>query len=217
MNSVNDIIRQCRTGQQLIRPRVDADPKIAESTFTKIAQAMLPTFQREPVASAVSALCGWLYQYNRLDPMRGVLLRGATGRGKTFLMQVLQQFMRIDEDVMFYRVGTRCYKVEMTLCSAVQLAADYADEGIAALERASRLPVLCIDDIGAENAYNSHFGNTVNAVAYVVRRREERHLLTFGTTNIERLATCYDDRTLSRMCGLFNTITLTHNIDFRRK
>lgn len=217
MQSIDDIIRESREGQTLCRTKVSVVPKVAEETFVRIAEAMLPTFHAEPVAEAVKALCGWLYQYNDLRPMCGVLLRGKTGRGKTFLMRVLQRFMAIDEDIMRYRVGNRQYRMRMLIATAEQMASDFAERSFAGIEEYLRAPVLCIDDIGAENRYASNFGNSLNVVAYIVNQREQRHLITFGTTNIERLATCYDDRTLSRMCGLFNTITLTHNIDFRRK
>lgn len=217
MQSIEDIMRESREGQVVCRAKVMVEPKVAEATFVRIAEAMLPHFQLEPVRGAVSSLCGWLYQYNDLSPMRGVLLRGRTGRGKTFLMQVLQRFMQIDEDLTRYRVGRRQYAMRMLIATAEQMTSDFAERSFAGIEDYLRAPVLCIDDIGAENRYASNFGNTLNVVSYIVRRREERHLITFGTTNIDRLSTCYDDRTLSRMCGLFNTITLTHNIDFRRK
>jgi len=76
---------------------------------------------------------------------------------------------------------------------------------------------IILDDIGKEDEFSRSYGNKVNVIEEIINIREENEMLTFGTTNIERMTDIYDDRTVSRMNKLFTPFSINHETDFRKQ
>lgn len=195
------------------------DRNIAIDCFIAIANRMLAkkdkAFDYQRVKNGVDALIDWTYMLNdELDYRKGILLKGNTGRGKTFLLNVYTEFLKIDE-LCFSNYG-RVYPLLLNNINAQQIALEYQSTGgYDALLRYSQLPVININDIGAEISESNHFGNKENVIERIIDAREERSMLTFGTTNLEKFSDNYDARTISRMNSLFNIVIINHEKDFR--
>lgn len=168
--------------------------------------------------NAIKRLVDWSYGVSRDgdDVLKGYLLRGQTGRGKTLLVRALIEMLRtVEPDKHLYTVNGKVYGFMMNMASAREIAFEYTTN-VNTIEKYSSMAMLCIDDIGAEPMSNSNFGNKCSVVTEILCNRADRKLITFATTNVAKLADIYDDRVISRMNSLFNVITLDHDIDYRK-
>jgi DNA replication protein DnaC len=196
------------------------DREIAFKYFVKMANAMLKwkemQYDYKPVQDVIYSLIDWAYLLpnDNIDYNKGILLKGSTGRGKTFLLKVFAEFLKIDE--MKFVCNGSMKHLSLDEVNARTLAFRYETEGYEVIQHYSNIPVLVINDIGAENVESVNFGNRVNIIDRLLDMREEKNLLTFGTTNLEKLSANYDARTISRMNSLFNVITVNHKTDFRK-
>ncbi len=195
---------------------------VAVGNFVEIANEMLAakekTFNIKPVKQTVESLIKWAYMMgNDLDFRKGILLKGHTGRGKTFLFRVLKYFLQID-NMYFYQNGKPVI-LRPVIVNVKKIAGEFQSPdmgGYQVLQKYADMSCLVLDDIGKEQEESLSFGNRMNVVEEIINIREEKGLLTFGTTNLNRMSEMYDDRTVSRMHDLFNTIAIDHKIDFRK-
>lgn len=191
--------------------------------FKTIADEMLvktgQEYDLEKMNEVVLLFIKWLYMIedDKLNFNKGILLKGHTGKGKTFIYRILQHFVRID-NVSFIENKTRFF-IYPRIVNVKQISGEYQDKekgGYRIIQKYSFYNCLVLDDIGKEQAESKSYGNNLNVVEEIINMREERGLLTFGTTNLNRMSEMYDDRTISRMHKLFNIITVNHNKDFRK-
>lgn len=227
---ISEILKQIKENKGIQRQRVNlntfakkdlslAPYENAENSFIEIANSLVAwkgkPYDAESVKETIRTLIHWAYLLDaRLDYTKGILLKGSTGRGKTMLLTIFSNFLKIDQ--MKYKSNGQIYSLFLQIVHAKKIASDYQKEGYAALEKYSNIPCLMIDDIGSEMDESNNFGNKINVIESVLDMREAKNLLTFGTTNLNKFSDKYDDRTISRMNGLFNVVGVNHKTDYRR-
>lgn len=216
MMTIDEIIENARKQSGIKRGVINLkDFEKAVGYFEKIANARLSEKnQGFKKCNEVAKIVDWTYCMKKFDTdySKGILIKGTTGKGKTFLLDCFTDFCRIDEPkyVSYGEVrSVRPYKV-----NARQIASEFTANGWNAIERYFTINSLFIDDIGAEQKSN-FYGNKVSVITEILDRREERNLLTFGTTNCEKLTEIYDDRTVSRIASLFNIWYIENKNDYR--
>lgn len=221
MNNFNNILEEIRKNSGIKRIKYPLnDRENAVKYFISIADAMLAwknvKYNAEPVMGAIKAIVDWTYLLDNenISSTKGIMLKGSTGRGKTFLFRVWKEFLKID-NIHFFCNGEKVPLFPKEV-NARTLAFNYERDGYEALIEYAKCPSLIINDIGAESVESVNFGNKLNVVDRLLDLREERNLLTFATSNLEKFSTNYDARTISRMNSLFNVITISHDIDFRK-
>lgn len=219
---IGALIENIKQSVGIKRIKYNADKGTCIKTFCEIANAMLDwrgkTISYDLVKSEIEALVDWAYMFGDtdLDYTKGILFKGGTGGGKTFLMKAFARFLMIDN--MRFKSNSTEYPLRLEMVNARVIAGEYqsGDSGYDIIRKYATIPCLFIDDIGAEAFESVAFGNRLNVVSEILDRREENNLLTFGTTNIDKLSSQYDDRMISRMNNLFNVKSFTHNTDFRK-
>jgi len=191
------------------------------ANFIDIMKEMLSmkneTLQLDEISHVVEYFIRWTYLMDdSIEYNKGILLKGLTGRGKTFLFRAWINFLKID------RAGFYCnneiYQISPLIVNVKRIAGEYQDPangGYQVIEKYSNVKSLMLDDIGKEDQFSMNYGNKVNIIEEIINIREELGMLTFGTTNYDKLADLYDDRTVSRMHKLFNVVPINHKIDFR--
>ena len=177
-------------------------------------------YDPEPVRDQIMTLIKWAYLIpdEGIDPTKGLLFKGNTGAGKTFMFRVFNYFRLIDRLTILFN-GKEDYPLKLNIVNVKRIAGEYQDPehgGSAVITKYSKMSCLVLDDIGAEDEISLSFGNKVNVVEELISAREEYGMLTFGTTNLNSFSERYDDRTISRMISLFNIVAFKHSIDFRR-
>lgn len=191
-------------------------------TFKLIADAMLEwrggKYDDSGTLHVIRHLVEWAYMLNpTTDPTKGFLIKGKTGRGKTFLLDVFSELLRIDG--LTFTQGGKERKLQLTKASVHDLCVEYSDKSADTagfVRKYANIPCLFLDDIGAEQRVSHNFGNRVNVVELIIEQRERRGMITFGTSNLPSLSEAgYDDRTVSRMKSLFNVEVLNHREDYR--
>lgn len=191
---------------------------VALDVIERIGKSIEPSFILTPSAREVYIK---LIQYFHADPefngdlSRGLLLMGPSGTGKTLAMKVMQKYRKIDE-IQFIKNHKLCPLI-FDINHVNDVASSFITDGIDGLRYFCTRYVICLDDIGAEIPAVKHYGNDLDVIAHVISERQARGLLTFGTTNYpaDVLEKKYDDRTVSRIYGLFNFIEMVDK-DFRR-
>ena len=163
-----------------------------------------PQWDNEKV---IYEMVDWAFMMEKteINYNKGILLKGQTGRGKTFLMEILKSMLELD-DYMY-----------LTIINAKKVAAEYqSGEGYKIIDKYAKCNYLVLDDIGSEAVETKSYGNALNIVEEIITEREKNNMLTFGTTNLNKLSDRYDDRIVSRMNELFNVRSLNHDNDYRR-
>ncbi|MCR4800783.1 MAG: hypothetical protein K5860_09775 [Bacteroidales bacterium] len=82
------------------------------------------------------------------------------------------------------------------------------------MQRYLNLPVLIIDDLGAENGILNHYGTKINVIEEIISGRYDKDKLTFVTTNIVNPQDVYEKRICSRISEMFTSV-LVDGKDFR--
>lgn len=204
--------------KQLYRPKSKIENlNKGVGIFEEIAKLLEPNFKSKQVKEIIEFILQWSFcSGNVIDFKKGFLIKGNTGRGKTFLFKAWIYFLK-QYEIRFQHNGVN-YLLSPQIHHAKKIAGEYQSPsgGYSIIEKYSKLNCLCIDDIGTEPENSGNYGNKINVIVEIINNREEAGLLTFGTSNVADLTKIYDDRTISRMSKLFNIKTLNHNIDFRK-
>lgn len=205
-----------------ISPNYGATMQGAVNTFVRVADAMLEwkgiRYDYESMRPYVIQLLAWaLLDEDNYVPTRGFLYKGPTGKGKTFLMQVFANWLKAFK--CSYLSNGKEMPMNLEIVSARRIAAEYTDErdgGAQVIQRYSEMPLLCIDDIAAEGREQNNFGNRLNVVNEILDRRYEKNLITFATTNLDRLTKedGFDDRMRRRIMALFNIVSIRPDKNF---
>lgn len=218
---IDNIIKDIKSRYQLRRISPFLEEQIypvANRIFVDMASAICgKPYDTSETATIINRLVHWTYNasIDGIDCNKGFLLRGETGRGKTLLMYALKEFLQYEAH--WYFIGGKRYRIDLNIVSARNIAFEYAQQGEEnIIEKYSRMPCLCLDDLGSEPPLSSNFGNKCSVASEIIANRVESKLITFATTNVPKLSDCYDDRILSRMYSIFNSQTLSHKIDYRK-
>lgn len=221
MQSFKEILDNIKNNSGIKRVKYNiSDPDIAYKCFVDIGNAMLQwkgvDYDTTHLKDVIKIFIDWAYMLpnDKISFTKGILLKGSTGRGKTFLFKIFQEFLKID-NMQYFSNGVK-YPLLLKEVNARSLASMYQTEGYNSILEYSKMPVLIINDIGAENSESVSFGNRINIIERLLDLREENNLLTFGTTNLDKLSTNYDSRTISRMNSLFNVVIVNHKTDYRK-
>lgn len=215
MKTIDEIINEAKVNSEIKRQAFKLEFEKAVCHFQKFANARLESKnQKFVMCNEVDKLIDWLYCQNKFDTdyAKGILIKGTTGKGKTFLLDVFSDFCKIDEPL--YLSGGKTRNIRPLKVNARQIASEFTKDGWEGIERYFNINSLFIDDIGAEQMSN-HYGNKISAITEILDRREERNLLTFATTNYNKLSDIYDDRTVSRIASLFNIWYIENDVDYR--
>jgi len=148
---------------------------------------------------------------------KGILLCGGIGTGKTLLMGILSELLRLLRQKSF-----KIYLVE----SIIQL---YSSRGAAGIDLFLLNPKInsygfyenkpfqfCIDDLGLEKDIALNYGAREEVMQNILLTRYEvfkQGIMPFATTNLntEELRRKYGERIYSRMREMFNIIVLDAN------
>jgi chromosomal replication initiation ATPase DnaA len=179
-------------------PARAADPNVAERILTDdagfprrfIATTVEETPDNKPT---LKALRGWLRQYDT-GPIPAPALFGQAGRGKSqLLVATCQRLIREQNVRVLFRSSSR-------LLDEMQQQFDRPDENAGLWQRALTVPVLALDDMGAERATDWR----EDRLARLVDERWERELpvliaTNYGPTDWQR---AFGARTASRLAGM---------------
>jgi DNA replication protein DnaC len=222
MKTLDEIKEQIRN---LGVKRFEYKPFVFEtalSWFIDISNEILKTkkevFDYESVKNIVDYIIKWTYPYkeNDIEYRKGFLVKGKTGRGKSFLFNVWTYFLKVDK--IKFSFNNKALLIQPNIVNVKKISGEYQNPttgGYQIIEKYSKMNCLVLDDIGKEQELSKSFGNSINIVEEIINNREEINLLTFGTTNLDKLSDVYDDRTVSRMNKLFKAIPVNHDIDYR--
>ena len=151
---------------------------------------------------------------SKMSLNKGVLLIGATGTGKTRIMNNISMLIGF-----LHRFRFKIYSGnEMEKC----FRQNEGSPGRSILETAIKQKMFGIDDLGEEHNSVKVFGTEINVGVEVLSTRYNEYIkngsLTFCTTNLNRndLLNKYGRRIDSRIDEMFNVIYI-NGTDFRKK
>lgn len=156
------------------------------------------------------------------DPMKGLIVTGSTGTGKTLLVKLLWMIAReIELKRPFWDGRKSKIQIAPFLWNYSQHVSDHVSDYIASPDAsfpALRFRVLHIGDLGAEPETFSRFG-TRGSIADLICQRSDQGYLDAPmiiTTNLtwEDIRALYGDRAYSRLRGDLIEVQLT-GTDFR--
>lgn len=143
------------------------------------------------------------------DLRKGLYIAGRTGTGKSLLLKIFSVFAKIL--TVEYEVNAKRNFLGFGTYRADLICDDYAREGD--LQKFKQMPILCIEDLGAEEQETLYMGNRRSVLRSILEARaDKKHVLTFATTNIpiNRIGSSkdgkerYGDRVQSRAYEMFN-------------
>ena len=140
----------------------------------------------------------------RLDT--GIYLGGTTGSGKSWTMEIMSAYSLIDN--VQVKIGGRMIPLHWECMRAETICEEYAATGT--LKRIKDIPVLCIQDFGAERTETVHMGNRIDSIRQLLEHRgDSSGLITHITSNYpigkqEALTKRYGDRVVSRLMEMCN-------------
>lgn len=151
------------------------------------------------------------------DLTKGIYLAGPTGTGKTILLNVLAQYLTIDNVVFKNYQGTKSLIYpNYTTIKAAMYFAEFGD-----LLPFLQKPIICFHDLGVEPQESIYMGQRVKVMQTIIQERGDmRGVITLFTSNnpiddpeTEKL---YGDRGISRLKKMCNYFELVGE-DFRAK
>lgn len=168
---------------------------------------------------AYKSIIGWIcgVKMNAIDPYngrtivgdvkKGLYIAGSSGSGKSVCMAILSKMLYFTGASYVFHKN----RVPMTLRTyrAEEICRDFAKNG--SLEDYIKIPVLCINDIGAESTDALYMGNRCEVIRQIIEGRGDRNgQFTFVTSNLKfgRIRERYGDRVFSRLFSMFNYIEL---------
>ena len=171
----------------------------------------------------------------QINLLKGILLTGPIGTGKTTLMTLLS-FLS-PKSALSHPPSLSPHR-SFALKSCRDVTFEFLKEGHQVIQKysnqsfASTYPVdydlkkpiiYCFDDLGTESGALKHFGNTCNVIGEILLSRYDhflaRKMLTHATTNLSasELEACYGNRVRSRMREMFNLLSFDKGAEDKRK
>lgn len=185
--------------------------QISGTEFRKILYEICPGFVADDYnKQMLFDLHNYVNGTGNLDPKKGIWMWGNVGTGKSTLIRVLGEVMRLQN---------RGFKT--INCS--KLANDYSAFGVEALTESTyndQCGILkpvnrAFDEIGREPLPAKHYGNELNVMQYIFQIRYEFRdkILTFGTTNMfpDAIIQFYGKYISDRIEEMFNVVELKGN------
>lgn len=139
----------------------------------------------------------------------GIYIAGNTGTGKSWALEIMASFCRID-NVQVTTGQTRrclswpCFRVD-SICD------EYSSSG--EIDKYKRMQVLAIQDLGTEPEESVYMGNRVQVLCQILENRGDRSdQITLISSNLqmggEKLVKLYGDRVASRLVEMCNYLEL---------
>jgi DNA replication protein DnaC len=206
-------------------PQNAKDLSGAKKTFLLIADSMIKAIDEKSsfennsnIDKEIDFLLKWTSgdDHEGVNKNKGFIFKGETGKGKSFLFNIWIQFLKTVE-IKYSKDGENI-RINPNLVNVKRISGEYKDPktgGYNVILKYSKMSCLILDDIGTEDEKSKQYGNGVNIIEEIINLREEKGLLTFGTTNVNEMKKLYDDRTFSRMKRLFDVRVIEHDKDFR--
>ncbi|GAG22561.1 unnamed protein product, partial [marine sediment metagenome] len=108
---------------------------------------------------------------------------GQTGTGKTKTMQILKEFIAIDD--IRYLLNGKMGRFSFKTVSAKLITGEYSTKGYTAIDKYCNMGCLCIDDLGSENLSTKHYGTEINVIEEIIENRYIKGMITHFTSNIK--------------------------------
>lgn len=192
---------QCKFSEEEIMAR--------KQVFMNIARSTIPNFQiDESNRELISNLFNYFNEIEgALDLQKGLWLVGDIGTGKSTLMRLFSDYLRI-----------HCQGFKMHICSKV--SNDYAMSGDLDAYTFNQTgyvgePVpMCFDELGRETLPANHFGQKLNVMQHIFHVRyslwQSTRLKTFVTTNCDTASVevLYGDFIRDRVREMFNVVVV---------
>lgn len=153
-----------------------------------------------------------------LDFNKGLLMFGAYGVGKSFMMRLFASNPRQSYRVVSSRHIAEDFRLNGNIC---QYQSAFLND-CSGKFFGQREIGLCIDELGAENDRVANFGNRSNVVAELLQDRYEnrqlRGTMTHAVTNQQphELRDAYGPRVYDRLKQLFNIVEFPDDATSRR-
>jgi DNA replication protein DnaC len=150
------------------------------------------------------------------DLIKGLLLQGPTGTGKTFAMKVMRIYLEIER--LGYIMNGKGVWMNFSIVNVNDIVNGFLQQAFDGIQMYINRSVICLDDIGTEIREVKYFGNSLDVISHIISERYNKGNLTFATSNYpkDNLRDIYPDRIVSRIYGMFNFITVNGD-DFRKK
>ena len=126
------------------------------------------------------------------DPIKGILLMGPYGTGKTIIMESFIDIFNSDSDKRIKSVNSK------------DIARIQAENEIGFLDKRP----LFIDDIGKEQTVVNNYGTVSKPMEDVMNERYKNGAFTLGTSNLKFEDMPYNGHTMDRMKQMFNVMVL---------
>jgi DNA replication protein DnaC len=146
----------------------------------------------------------------RLDA--GIYIAGNTGSGKSWALEIMSAYCLIDNVKVTLGGAKRvlnwpCLRTD-TICD------EYSGSGI--IEKYKKMPVMAIQDLGAEPIESMYMGNRLNVMQQILEYRgDQTNMITLITSNLpinhETFIKRYEDRVSSRLNEMCNYYELKGN------
>lgn len=141
----------------------------------------------------------------RLDA--GIYIAGNTGSGKSWALEVMSAYCLIDN--VRVSLGNSKRQLHWPCLRTDTICDEYSTNGI--IDKFKKIPILAIQDLGAEPLESMYMGNRVNVLQQILEYRgDQTNILTLISSNLpinhDTFIKRYEDRVSSRlneMCNYF--------------
>lgn len=187
----------------------DDEIVIRKRNFLRIAKSVIPEFRidqwnKEVITNLFNYFNGVEGKYN-LD--KGLWIFGDIGTGKSSLMKVFSEYMKLEFN-----------SFKLHVCSEVcNVYGGSGDLDLYTYNRNGYIgkPVwMCFDELGRETIPAAHFGTKLNVMQHILHIRyslwQSARLKTFVTTNCDplQIESLYGDFIRDRIREMFNIILM---------
>lgn len=194
-------------------PLPDDHYKICLDLFMYFARQVEPEFEiDESLKPIIRDLLDWLTNnpLGRFDPMKGLMIVGNVGTGKTTLLKIIKEAGR----VMRFPID-EFRETSFRITTMTEIATFFLKNGQPGLVREyAQRECQAIDDVGNELKESQHMGNRANPFSIIVELKYNNrgsllHLLHFTTNlNSQEMIERYGERTFDRLREMVNIIKL---------
>lgn len=186
-----------------------------KTEFIRCLQKAEPRFRVDDSnRNLLQALYNWVWKTPEsvLDPNKGLFIWGPIGVGKSLIMKGLRNY---EGKINQFGQGFSSHGMGFNLVSAAELALQYANNGLAGIEKyitPHRMTHLAIDEVGREPRISKHFGTDLNVIQLILQLRYEhwREIKTHLTTNLDpdKDFHIYGDFVVDRVKEMFNVVEM---------